>query len=431
MNVQLEGIDSMDIREIFILSFQALKERKIRSLLTILMVMAGTSLLVAVNGVGDGFTEFFNKQFSNLAPNILFVTSGQEQGSSTVGSTEGGGGGGSAGSKITLNAAVINRIDSLPFIEEVIPSYQSQVLVKSRGEEKTNAALSIDPNKLFVIAPTLDLQEGSQIKQNDPSAIVIAENIAKPPGEDNPFVTLGETIELEYSFIDDTTGEQDTISKNFLVTAIMESTGNPTIDNAAVINLDAGDSLFQKSGKYDSLFVVASSNELVDVVESEIKKLYGNDIGVTTVKAILKTIEQFTGGITSFLLSIAIISLIVGAVGIITTLYTSVVERIREIGTLKAIGAQSSNILTMFVFEALIIGMLGASLGLIGGVGGGYALSQATPRNEGDPPLIPLFFMSDMITVWIISVVLSVIAGLLPAWKASKVSPIEALRPKT
>jgi putative ABC transport system permease protein len=193
-------------------------------------------------------------------------------------------------------------------------------------------------------------------------------------------VTLGETIELEYSFIDDTTGKQDTVTKNFLVTAIMESTGNPTIDNAAVINLDAGDSLFQKSGKYDSLFVVASSNELVDVVESEIKKLYGNDIGVTTVKAILKTIEQFTGGITSFLLSIAIISLIVGAVGIITTLYTSVIERIREIGTLKAIGAQNSNILTMFVFEALIIGMLGATLGLIGGVGGGYALSQATPQ---------------------------------------------------
>ncbi|MDN5846697.1 MAG: ABC transporter permease [Candidatus Nitrosocosmicus sp.] len=423
----------MDIKEIFVLSFQALKERKIRSLLTILMVMAGTSLLVAVNGVGAGFTEFFNKQFSNLASNILFVTSGSEQSSGTVGSTEGGGGGGggSPSSKITLNAAVINRIDSLPFIEEVIPSYQSQVLIKSRGEEKTNAALSIDPNKLFVIAPTLDLQEGSQIKQNDPSAIVIAENIAKPPGEDNPFVTLGETIELEYSFIDPTTGKQDTISKNFLVTAIMESTGNPTIDSAAAINLDAGDSLFQKSGRYDSLFVVASSNELVDVVESEIKKLYGNDIGVTTAKAILKTIEQFTGGITSFLLSIAIISLIVGAVGIITTLYTSVIERIREIGTLKAIGAQSSNILTMFVFEALIIGMLGATLGLIGGVGGGYALSQATPRNEGDPPLIPLFFMTDMITVWIISVILSVIAGLLPAWKASKVSPIEALRPKT
>lgn len=419
----------MDIKEIFILSFQALKERKIRSLLTIVMVMAGTSLLVAVNGVGAGFTEFFNKQFSNLAPNILFVTSGQEQGSTTVGSTEGGGG--SAGTKITLNSAVINRIESLPFIDKVIPSYQSQVLMTSRGEEKSSAALSIDPNNLFVIAPTLELQSGSQLKQNDPSAIILADNIANPPGQDNPFVTIGETIELEYSFIDDTTGEQETISKNFLVTGIMEPTGNPTIDGAAVINLDAGDALFQKAGKYDSLFVVASSTELVDVVEEEIKKLYGNDIGVTTVKAILETIEQFTGGITSFLLSIAIISLVVGAVGIITTLYTSVVERIREIGTLKAIGAQSSNILTMFVLEALIIGMLGATMGLLGGIGGGYALSQATPRNEGDPPLIPLFFISDMVTVWFISVALSVIAGLLPAWKASKVSPIEALRPKT
>src|SRR6476620_1107185 len=111
----------MDIKEIFVLSFQALRERKIRSLLTILMVMAGSSLLVAVNGVGAGFTEFFNKQFSNLAPNILFVTSGQEQGSGTVGSGGGGGGGGGgSGSKIKLNAAVINRIDSLHYVEEVI-----------------------------------------------------------------------------------------------------------------------------------------------------------------------------------------------------------------------------------------------------------------------------------------------------------------------
>src|SRR6188472_3849670 len=105
----------MNFKQIFILSFNAIKERKVRSILTILMVMAGSSLLVAVNGFSAGFTEFFNKQFSNLAPNILFVTSGQEQGSGTVGSGGGGGGGGggSAGSKITLNAAVINRIDSL------------------------------------------------------------------------------------------------------------------------------------------------------------------------------------------------------------------------------------------------------------------------------------------------------------------------------
>jgi putative ABC transport system permease protein len=68
-----------------------------------------------------------------------------------------------------------------------------------------------------------------------------------------------------------------------------------------------------------------------------------------------------------------------------------VIERIREIGTLKAIGAQSSNILTMFVFEALIIGMLGATLGLIGGIGGGYALSQATPEMKVTLHSFPFF----------------------------------------
>ena len=65
----------MDFRDIFSLSFDALKERKVRSALTIIMVMVELGLLVAVNGIGAGFTAFFNEQFSNLAPNILFVSS--------------------------------------------------------------------------------------------------------------------------------------------------------------------------------------------------------------------------------------------------------------------------------------------------------------------------------------------------------------------
>jgi putative ABC transport system permease protein len=137
----------------------------------------------------------------------------------------------------------------------------------------------------------------------------------------------------------------------------MESTGNPTIDEALVINEDSGNSLFQKAGKFDSLLVATQSSEFVDVVEDEIRKLYGNDIGITTVrsdigittvKAILETIEEFTSGINAFLSSIAIVALVVGAVGFITTLYTSVIERVKEIGTLKAMGAQNRTILVLF-----------------------------------------------------------------------------------
>ncbi len=125
--------------------------------------------------------------------------------------------------------------------------------------------------------------------------------------------------------------------------------------------------------------MAADSTDSVDLVEEEIRAIYGNDIGITTVQAILETVEEFTGGINSFLSSIAIVSLVVGVVGIITTLYTSVVERIREIGTLKAIGAKNITILGLFLMEAVLIGIIGATLGLGAGIGMGYMLVSSSP----------------------------------------------------
>jgi len=416
----------MNFKQIFILSFNAIKERKVRSILTILMVMAGSSLLVAVNGFSAGFTEFFNKQFSNLAPNILFVSSvpqSEDGGTAPLVS----GNSPSPTAKITLNQAVVSRIGSLPFVDDVEPSFQETVTVSSRGDSKNNPVLSVDPNALTIIAPTLEYMEGSSIREGDPSAAILAEDVAFPPGEDVPFAQIGEAIRLTYSFVDEAGNTQDS-SKNFVVSGIMESTGNPTIDNAIVINLDAGNSLLQRAGKYDSLFVAAEDSNSVDVVEEQIKAVYKNNIGITTVKAILETVEEFTAGITSFLFGIAVISLIVGAVGIITTLFTSVVERTKEIGTLKAIGAQGTTILILFLVEALIIGILGGSIGLLGGIGGGYMLARSGPGAGEGPPLEPVYLPMDMVRVWVTSVILSMVAGFLPAWKASRVTPIAALR---
>jgi putative ABC transport system permease protein len=413
----------MNIKETFILSFDALKERKIRSILTILMVMSGSSLLVAVNSFSAGFTEFFNKQFSNLAPNILFITGSQQE---EPGEGSGPVAGPRPAPKITLNSAVINRIKSLPLVESVIPSYQAQVTLESQGDSKNNEVLSLDPQQLLVIAPTLEFVDGSTIRPTDPSAMIVAEDVANPPGEELPFIRLGQNIRVKYSFVDEQSGNTKEESKNFVVTGIMKSTGNPTIDNAVTINTDAGDALLQKSRKYDSLFVVADAVDFVDAVEHEVRSLYGNDIGITTVKAVLKTLQEFTGGINAFLTSIAIISLIVGGIGIITTLYTSVIERTREIGTLKAIGAQNNQILGLFLVEALIIGIFGATLGLLGGFAGGFMLARVGP-GEG-PPLTPIYLGSDIIRVWLISVGLSILAGLLPALKASRLTPVQSLR---
>jgi len=438
----------------FILSWSAINERKVRSALTILMVLVGSSLLVAVGAFGAGFADFFNKQFSNLAPNILFVSSVQREGDDTGGSV--GNVAPPPSAKITLNAAVESRLRSLPYVEQVIPSYQSDISVGSGAESKSFSVLSMDPTKLLVIAPSLDLTEGSTFPSPaDPTAILVAEDIAFPPGEATPFINLGQSVRLTYSFVEPETGEAKEESKSFVVRGIIESTGNPTVDNAVVIGLQPGDTLLQRAGKYDSLFVAAVSADFVDSVEEEIRTIYGNDIGITTVQAILETIEEFTGGINSFLSSIAIISLVVGAVGIITTLYTSVVERIREIGTLKAIGAKNITILGLFLIEAVLIGIIGATLGLGAGIGMGYMLVSSSPgggtsdeeENGATSPgssggdtqtstqepqqaesFTPVFLVEDMIRVWLISVGLSMVAGFYPAWKASRYLPVDALR---
>src|SRR6185437_15212840 len=205
-----------------------------------------------------------------------------------------------------------------------------------------------------------------------------------------------------------------------------EETGNTYVDNSMFISLDAGNLLFQKGGKYDSISVLASSTDLVDSVENNIFQLYGNNVAYTSVKAIMETIQAFTRGFNSFLTSIGIVALIVGSVGVITTLYTSVIDRTKEIGTLKAIGAQNRHVLSLFLVEALLIGVIGASIGLGTGFGFGAVLSNfmsASPpsaqhgggggggHSHGPPSsssshgskashTIPIYDVKDLIRVW-------------------------------
>ncbi|MGI0101298.1 MAG: ABC transporter permease [Nitrosotalea sp.] len=393
--------------------------RKTRTMLVVLMVILGSGLVVVLDGLTAGETAFLAKQFSSLAGNVLFVTPGQLSFRSDAPST----------SSLVINSVIAERIKSLPYIQDVVPQYSGSVKIDSQGNTQQVYVISMDPTKLTVEVPNVEYVDGSTLDPNDRVSALVGDTIANPPGSTTPFVTIGQTIRATYTY-SDPTGKQLTESRNFLVTGIMKPSGSSMIDRSLVINLDAGNQLLHKSIKYDSLIVVAISPDYVDTVQQEIQDQFGQTIGVTSPKAIMAIVGSATSGNAAFIQMIGMVSLVVASVGIATTMYTSVTERIREIGIMKAIGAQNNDILVLFLVEAGLIGLMGATLGLVIGVGSGYVLISLISSHGPSlsvSAFAPVFMPLDLAKVWLLSIVLAISAGILPAWKASKLSPLIAL----
>ena len=413
-------------KQILILSLDAIRERKLRSTLTILMVVAGGALMVALNGMSAGNMAFVVKQFNSLAPNVMFVTSGQH-----------GFHGPSGPPTIIINSQVVKRIKALPYVQDTVPAYRGQLQLNAQGSTQNVPVIAMDTSKISLILPTLQLVPGSAIKPTDPTAMVVGNTVANPPGAEVPFLSIGQTVKATSTY--STGGKAATESKTFVVSGILESSGNNYVDQAIFINEIVGNQLFHKTGKYDSITVAANSPVYVNTVAKEITDLYGpNNLSVITPNAIIQTQQQLQSGTATFALIIAFIALLVGSVGIITTLYTSVNDRVSEIGTMKAIGAKNTFILALFMSEAFLIGILGATSGVLIGIGGGYVLSGMVPHSASGPGgggggghpahVDPIFVPSDLLRVWSLSLILSIAAGIMPAWKASRLSPLEALR---
>ncbi len=303
--------------------------------------------------------------------------------------------------------------------------------MNSQGNTQRASVTAIDPSKLTVELPNLQYVDGSTVNPTDRASALVGDTIVNPPGADSAFVTLGETITATSTY-SVPGGKSVTIVKNYIVSGILKPSGNSRIDSSVIINLDAGNELLHKLNKYDSVIVAATTPDDVDTVQQELTSTFGKTLAATTPKAIMAVRQQAASGNAAFILMVGIIALIVGAIGIVTTLYNSVTERIREIGTMKAIGAQNTTILALFIVEATLIGVIGASLGVGIGIVGGYVMSivtTTTPTGGGPPVHIPpIFAPMDLIKVWLLSLTLSVMAGMYPAWKASQLSPMVALR---
>lgn len=417
----------MNPSDIVSLAYDALVDRKIRTILTVMMVVLGASLVVVINGLSEGQSAFLAKQLSSLATNVMFITSGEHSYH----------GGGTSQASLIINSAIVSKLRNLPFVTDVVPMYNGAVTIDSYGNIQHVSVLGMDPAKITEMLPNVQYVQGSTISSTDSSSAVIGDTIANPPGATTPFVTVGQTLTITYTY-SDPAGKQEQEVRNFLVTAIMKPSGNDRVDNGLVINPDAANQLLRKSNRYDGLIVQTIDDTYMDAVQKEITNIYGTTMGIHIPAAFMKVRQQTAQGNAMFVEMIGLISLVVGAVGIVTTLYNSVTERIREIGTMKAIGAQNSTIMGLFLVEAALIGVIGASAGLGIGVIGGYAMTgfhyQAAgqggfgPGGSNIASFPPIFLPLDLIKVWLLSVSLAVVAGVFPAWKASTLSPMVALR---
>ena len=415
----------MKLGDIVGYSTRAIKERYLRSALTILMVLLGAMLLTGLNGLGEGFNYNITKQFEGLAPDVITLTPSPVVGGPGDDPDEP-----DSAPPVELNLLTLKSVERLDGVVEAIPSFRSGLQIEYNGKSQTTSFIGINPQKLIYVLPGLEFVEGDFTDPSDSTGILLGFTVAYPGGlEREPFAEVGNLVCVK-------TGKQEIVGgvekvvmdkKCFVVRGVLAETGTVFYDNSISVPLASANNFMDKKNIYDTIFVVVDPEVGNDAVTEEIREVYGDGIGITTPAQIQETIQGFVGSFNIFLSSIGFISLLVGGVGIVTTLYTSVTERTKELGTLKALGATNGNIIFLILFEAVIIGVVGASAGLLAGYGLGWILTQyGFGAQFGD--LVPIFRVDAMINVWLTAVTLSILAGTYPAWRAGKMTPMEALR---
>jgi len=412
---------AMAVFDLLGLSFGALKERRVRSALTILMVIIGVSLMTSINGLGGGMNNFITEQLGTLGANVLIVMP-----SANMFGPEA-----QSGMQTKLTPQTVRTLERIDGVKYVVPYFSGAATLKSGSHSRTLAIVGIEQSKLVYVTPKLSLESGSFVLPSDSNGVLLGHAVAHPSSLETSFADTGQTVYLEFSKVETQGGIDRLVTKRkaFQVRGIASELGTSDVDNLVSISLASANTFFEKGSTYDGIYVITDSPDDNDKVEASITKLYGKNIGIFSPKAIASTIQDIMGTFIGFLYAIGGVSMFVGAVGIITTLYTSVMERTREIGLLKAIGYSNETVLFMFLTESFTIGLLGGLFGLGFGIIGAYLLIGIMPLGFGqDVSISPWFSPPTLAQVFVLACVLSVLAGLYPAWIASRLNPITALK---
>jgi len=399
----------MKLSDLGKLAFNALKEKRTRTILTVLGIMVGPAIVIAMTGMIQGFSIYFqNLILQTFAPNDIFLSP------ETPGS---------------LNSYILYQIEQIPGVEVVVPYYLIPASISTPKGSMPTTIFSMNVNYVNLVLPSAKPYSGRMPIEGSYTQVAVGYYLANPRYPGQPTFKPGDVMTVIISLPN---GQTETMSFS-VVGALKEisSFGGANFDQAIYASDALGKAIY--GDQYSGAIVVAKLSD-VDQVANAIQSRYGNYVTVQTVQQFLTFIKQSLGSFEALLVIAGASSFIVAFIGVTTTMLTTVVERTREIGLLSSLGFSKRDVLLLFLLEALIMGIIGTSIGTLLGLGGSYVMAEVASRlfstgPSGTPVSIqPYISPGQVLEVDLTMILVSAIGGLIPAYRAMKIEPAKALR---
>ena len=396
----------MLFRDLLNETYASLSANKTRSFLTILGIMIGIGSVVAMVALGQGATASISGQIEALGSNLLMVSPGYSQGLGSMMKSQ-------ATTLVLEDAEVLEeRLENIDYISPET-SCREQLTVSGENLSVTiNGVLSI-----YADVKSIDVSDGSFISDSNQK-------------QKSKVLVLGTTVR------DDLFGEDASVigekirvgSYQFVVIGVLESGIN---DSSAFAPLSTVQQFFSGSDSLSMINIQVSSEEYMDEVEDEVTTILLEqhniideelaDFRIMNQAEIMEAMSSITETLTLLLGAIAGISLLVGGIGIMNMMLTTVTERTREIGLRKSLGAKASNISVQFLTEAIVLTFLGGFIGIL------LAFGLVALLNHFEI-MEAVITLNSIIFAFGISAFIGIVFGYYPARRAAKLNPIEALR---
>jgi len=414
----------MRLQRSFKLAVNILLHSKLRSWLTIIGIIIGVAAVVAIISIGAGASASVQERLGGLGADLITVSPGFQRAAGGFGGPREGGSGTTSSETKNLtkkDIQVIKSIEGVAFVNGVVSGREDMTFL---AETSSVSIQGVDPFAWQNIITT-EIESGRYLNPSDTNAIVIGNGLANKVFKQPLAVNRNVVIN----------------GVSFKIVGILKSTsggmggGDNTvympIDYARIV-LDAG------SEKIDSITIKVADKTQADRIMNETNQKLElsrhvsgkkKDFTVTSPQSMMENIQSVTQTFTIFLGAIAAVSLLVGAVGVANTMFTSVLEKTKEIGVMKAIGAKNSDIMMIFLINSGLVGLVGGIIGIILGAAVSVALPSLislgiTPGGRLSTVLPP----SLLIGALVLSMSIGMIAGAIPAYRASKLKPVDALR---